>query len=418
MARPLRPGIALLFLLAAGPVLPAQEPTIPAPPPGETRTIARCGEGFLETVNGYRVLHVKGTPYEMGYQQGALLRDEIHALVRYLFDVKAREFQKELKVNVGGLDVTPDPRAIIAGIARGQREFVPPRYFDELRGVANGSGLSEEDIIVANFIPEMFHCSGFALAGSATTDGTLYHGRVLDYGTDWRLQEHAVVTVVEPDGRVPFVNVTFAGFIGSVTGMNVESISIGEMGGAGLGHWAGVPMALLVRMALEEAKTLDEAVAVFRDSPRTCEYYYVIADGETNRAVGMEASWHRFGTVGMGESHPLLPRPVADAVLLSAGDRYDRLVDRVEREHGAIDAAAAIHLMDRPVAMNSNLHNVLFEPASTRFWVANASPDGRPAATQPYHSFQLSELLTRVADPSAPVVGSDREPAGAAGGSR
>ena len=43
----------------------------------ETKTIARCGQGFLESVDGYRVLHLKGTPYEMGYQQGALLKDDI-----------------------------------------------------------------------------------------------------------------------------------------------------------------------------------------------------------------------------------------------------------------------------------------------------------------------------------------------------
>ncbi len=58
--------------------------------------------------------------------------------------------------------------------------------------------------------------------------------------------------------------------------------------------------------------------------------------------------------------------------------------------------------MDLPVAMKSNLHSVLFAPASTRFWVANASKDGQPAVTQPYRGFQLTELLTRVPDSSAP----------------
>jgi hypothetical protein len=261
--------------------------------------------------------------------------------------------------------------------------------------------MAVDDIVVANFIPEMFHCSGFALSKSATKGGTLYHGRVLDYGVDWRLQDHAVVTVAEPEGRIPFVNVTYAGFVGSVTGMNARSISLGEMGGRGLGHWAGVPMAFLMRMALEEAESLEEAVAVFRDNPRTCEYYYVAADGETGEAVGMEASWNKFGTVAMGEAHPLLPHPVEDAVLLSAGDRYEELARRAKAGHGSIDAAAALALMDRPVAMNSNLHNVLFEPASTRFWVANASADGRPAATQPYHAFRLTELLGRAPESSA-----------------
>ena len=28
----------------------------------ETKTIARCGAGFLEEVDGYRVLHIKGDP--------------------------------------------------------------------------------------------------------------------------------------------------------------------------------------------------------------------------------------------------------------------------------------------------------------------------------------------------------------------
>ena len=219
---------------------------------GETKTIARCGAGSLEEVDGYRVLHVKGQPYEMGYQQGALLRDDIRENVRFLFDVKA----KEMKVELGGIKLL-DPKRVIKGIAARQRKFVPERFFDEMRGIADGAGMDVQDIIVANFIPELFHCSGFALSGSATKDGTLYHGRILDYGCDWRLQEHAVLTVAEPRGKIPFVNVTYAGFIGSVTGMNAERVSIGEMGGKGMGHWDGVPMAFLVRMVLEEADTLD-----------------------------------------------------------------------------------------------------------------------------------------------------------------
>ena len=133
----------------------------------------------------------------------------------------------------------------------------------------------------ANFIPEMFHCSGFAIANTATKDGTLYHGRVLDYATDWGLQEHALLIVAEPDGGIPFVNVTYAGFIGSVTGMNAEHVSVGEMGGRGLGLWSGVPMAFLVREVLEKGKDLETAISIFRDNERTCQYYYVVADGKS-----------------------------------------------------------------------------------------------------------------------------------------
>ena len=61
-------------------------------------------------------------------------------------------------------------------------------------------------------------------------------------------------------------------------------------------------------------------------------------------------------------------------------------------------------LMQCPIAGRSNLHYALFEPASTKFWVANASSDGKPAADQPYHEFQLSELLKRKPEASAPEI--------------
>ena len=362
----------------------------------DTKTLARCGQGFLEEVDGYRVLHLKGTPYEMGYQQGAMLKTDVRELVHFLFEVKA----KEMKIEVAGLNLL-NPKRAIGGIAATQKKFVPERFHEELRGLSDGSGIPLQDVIAANFIPEMFHCSGFALSGTATKDGTLYHGRILDYGCDWQLQEHAILTIAEPEGKIPFVNVTYAGFIGSVTGMNAQQISVGEMGGKGLGHWDGVPMAFLVRMALEEANTLDEAVAIFRDHPRTCEYYYVIADGKTGKGVGMEASWDAFNIVKMGESNSKLPHAVKDAVVLSAGDRYTELVRRVEEGHGKFDAESARHLMDRPVAMKSNLHSVLFETSTSRLWIANASKEGEPAVTQPFHAFRFSELLTHKADSSA-----------------
>jgi hypothetical protein len=47
---------------------------------------------------------------------------------------------------------------------------------------------------------------------------------------------------------------------------------------------------------------------------------------------------------------------------------------------------------------------VLFETRSTKFWVANASSAGEPAVTQPYHVFQLSDLLTHQADPAATAL--------------
>lgn len=388
-------GLASLAIAAAAGTMPQSAPE----PLLHGEIVARCGNGFLEQIDGHPVLHVKGSPYDIGFQHGRLLRDHVHAVVRYLLDVKAKDMTIEV-LGVPGVG----PQAIISLIQATQQDFIPEWYDDELRGLADGSGVPLADLRVCNFIPELFHCSGFALSGAATGNGRTYHGRVLDYGCDWKLQEHPVIIVASPDGRIPFINVTYAGFIGCVTGINAERISVGEMGGAGLGKWQGVPMAILMREALEQATTLADAVAVFRDQPRTCEYFYVIADGKTGEAVGLEAGADQFVTVLPGEANPRLPHAVPDAVLLSAGDRYELLVKRARRVHGAINAATAISLMARPVSMKSNLHNVLFETSTGRFWVAHAAPDGEPAATQRYRGFDMRSLLARECTDDVPAL--------------
>src|SRR4051812_23073891 len=54
----------------------------------DAETIARCGDGWLEKIEGYPVLHLKGTPYEMGYQHGVLLKDHVRENMHNILDVK------------------------------------------------------------------------------------------------------------------------------------------------------------------------------------------------------------------------------------------------------------------------------------------------------------------------------------------
>jgi len=174
--------------------------------------------------------------------------------------------------------------------------------------------------------------------------------------------------------------------------MNAKHISIGEMGGRGEGHWDGKPMAQLLRQVMEQADTLDEAVEIMRRGPRTCEYYYVIADGKSKRAVGIAATPTTFELVQPGTAHPRLPHAIPDAVLLSAGDRYEQLAERVQGQFGKLDDEGARRLMDRPVAMNSNIHSVLFAPETLDFWVANADAQNVASHTR-YTHYNLGQLL-------------------------
>lgn len=354
--------------------------------PPERILVATEGKGYLETVDGYPVLHLKGTPEEMGRQHGRLLKKDITENVNFLLSSRADD-----AVQVGDITI---PRLALAGLVNKVfADKIPPAYMREMQAMAEAAELPVPRVTAANLIPEAFHCSGFALLKKATAGGKLLHGRVLDYAIDQQIQDHAVLVIQEPDGKIPFVNVGYAGFVGSVTGMNAEQISIGQMGGGGVGQWNGVPMSFLIRMALEDARTLDQAVAVFRDNRRTCEYFYVIADGRADSAVGMRAVPEQLDVVTPGQAHRLLPTPVDDTIILSAGQRYQDLVSRIREGLGKFTPESAIRLMDAPVAMSSNLHNALMIPADGVVYVANAARDGSPAYKQKYYRFDMRQLM-------------------------
>ncbi len=370
------------FLSVAIGSLGEKIPTL-GPADGERRIIAREGNGRLETVDGTRVLFLKGTPEEMGRQHGVLLKKEVRKLVdQILFGA--------------GVGSSFDKGGWVFGeIELAQQRLTPfmdERYLREMDALAGATGLPREEVRLANFFPELFHCSGFAVFGKATVDGRLYHGRILDYLRGMGLEQSAVVMVFQPDQGNAWVNIGYAGFIGSVTAMNEKRVAIGEMGGKGQGHWDGKPMAELVREVMEKANTLDEAVAIMRKGPRTCAYYYVISDAKTKRAVGVAATADKFETILPGESHPSLPHAISDVVLMSAGDRYEELARRVQANFGKLDAQGARDLMKRPVCMMSNIHCALFAPDTLDFWVANADSKNVAAHTRFTH-YNLAELL-------------------------
>ncbi len=353
-------------------------------PPADAPLEAEAEGGRLIRVSGKRVALLRGSHRQMGRQHGLLLKPQAEAL----FDTILHAI---------GLYASIDTGAWFADSLREARRrtwpYTPQCYKDEMAGLAEAAKLPLEEVELGTMFPEYFHCSGFAVWGKATKGGVLYHGRVLDYMREIGLQQRAVLFVCKPDQGHAFVNAGYAGYIGSGTGMNARQVAVGEMGGGGVGHWDGLSMGLLVRKVLEQAGTLDEAVAIFRDTPRTCEYYYVVSDGKIPSARGLATSWKSFEVVMPNQAHKLLPHPVKDAVLLSSGRRYESLVANVKAAYGKIDAAGACALVDKNVAIpNGNLHNVIFAPQTLELWVTDATAT-QPAFKQPYAHVKVGELL-------------------------
>ena len=356
---------------------PGNDLTNPSQSPRSTE------HGNLTWIDGQRVAMLWGTPEEIGTAHGKLLPEESRRCIESVL----YSFGTANTVRTGRW-FRHDLEAAYARLS----PHIPERHKQETQALAVSLGMEPEIVQALNVFPELFHCSGFAVFGTATRDGKLYHGRVLDYMTTIGLQDSATTFIVRAEGQIPFANVGYAGFIGSVSGMNAEGISLGEMGGRGEGQWDGAPMATLMRRAMEECDTLQEVQDLWTNSPRTCEYYYIFADGKTNEAVGVAATPEAIEFIKPGQTHERLGEGIQDAIVLSAGSRLEELRRRVTEKHGQIDSEVGQWLMSRPVAMSSNLHNVLFVPADGVLYVANASHN-KPAAEMPYVKIDLKKML-------------------------
>ncbi len=350
--------------------------------------VQRVGQSELLQSGKIRVLLLQGSPYQMGYAHGKLLASEVKKVMNNVL-VVARAADSKRKGNFFA--------NTLEHIYKKVWPYVPARYKEELAGLADGAGLDRHKVALTNIFPEMFHCSGFAMMGKATRGGKLIHGRILDYMTYIDLQDYSVVIVSKPNGCNTTMTASFAGFVGCVTGMNEKQVAIGEMGLPDLGKWNGEPMAFMLRQVLEESDTLGQALNFMKRTYRTENYAYVLSDAKLPSAVAIHSTPKLLELVHPGEANPMLPTPVPDCVLASAGKRYELLVKRTKKYYGKIDPDIAVEIMKRPVSMDSNLHDAIMIPEDKIMYLAvagNPKDKRYQACYQPYYKYDMNTYIS------------------------
>ena len=101
--------------------------------PAQADVVAREGKGFLEKrKDGRLVLHLTGTPYEMGFQHGKLLAKTIKSNMGKIVDNKGKLGKTK------HYQLYKSMRHLMHGMLR---KHVPKRFKEEMRGLADGSGL-------------------------------------------------------------------------------------------------------------------------------------------------------------------------------------------------------------------------------------------------------------------------------------
>ncbi|MDD3586796.1 MAG: C45 family autoproteolytic acyltransferase/hydrolase [Thermoguttaceae bacterium] len=363
----------------------------------ELTTVRQVPHGMLCRLDGTRnVLLLKGTPSEMGTAHGQLMKKELYAMYERIALVAA------------GYAFTQSDWFFdrIAEIQKRSSPFIPERFRDEMTSLAIAAGLTPEQVYQINAFPELFHCSGLAVCGKASSGRQVLHVRVLDYMRGIGLQKYATLIVSMPTGTVTdsngktkklnaWLSVSYPGFIGSVTAMNEKGLAMGEMGGRGEGKWDGLPMSFLFRRIMEECSTTDEAIALMKAVPLTCDYYYILSDADGSLAAieAIAGAKEPVRVMRPGESDKRLPGALDDVVYISApGIHANTLFARLKEHYGRIDAELLKKIIVRPVAASSNLHNAIFQPETLDIHFAEAG-EHSPACDEKYYKTNLKTLI-------------------------
>ncbi len=367
----------------------------------------------MQVVDGLRILVLEGSGYQMGRQHGEALREEIGQGVLPLFG-SFTEFDARLR------NLPPERRQAVA--TRHEREvfdplrrFVPQVYLDELRGIAEGAGLPADLVLRGNLLSELLQvtlkeqvpegavdasgggCTGFAVAGPATRDGELLHGKNTDYQGIGVWDRFPVLILSRPAEGFAYVRGTSAGLIKCNTCMNQHGITLS-------GHFLfsmdttadGMAFTVLENEIMRRASSLGEAISIVEEKPRAGAFAFIVSDGKTGEAVALECTrsevsrrWLSDGAVFMSNVCTASDAQKQFDVLLRASvgrnplSRWRRIGDLIAKHHGAIDLDLALRFLgdhhdeasDRErgvahtIASIASLTSILMRPERRELWM-------------------------------------------------
>jgi hypothetical protein len=342
-----------------------------------------------EGADAVRVIEVWGTPYQMGYAHGCLVRGELKPYYETFFRL-----------------VKPEMKATDADLDRAWQvmsRHIAPEFKEEMRGLAAGAKVPERWVHWMHIIPDLswIQCSYFAAWGKAVADRHMYQIRALDYWMEQHVQDQPAIIMWRPNKGHPFATAGWIGFIGVCSGMNAARIAISEIGdgfGDDQKQLDAEPWIFMARRVLQYTDNLDDAIAVVRNSRRPSSYDYLIGDGELRLARQMTTGKTRFKLYDWANP-PTAGGPLAQVVYTSmaVGEAKwnQTLHDLLAAHYGRINARASMEIMRQ--LKSGDLHAVVFDLTDLKMWVANAEGPHCPAFQRPFVMYDLAAALRKPA---------------------
>jgi tetratricopeptide (TPR) repeat protein len=370
-------------------------------------------DGWLERQNGFLVLHLKGAPYDTGYQHGMLMK----GIMGNLTDQGAQVF---------GLD--EQTHAQLRETAKQSDEFIPEEYREQMRGLADALETPYDEILLWNVcdVTSVQSCTNFLTFGRATVDGKVVHGANSEYGDivmnrmltgDGNI---ALLAVYEPDDGHKFAVVMRSPvMIAGSFGINDAglTISLTSLPAKDSTH-DGIPVFILLRKVIQYADSVPAALKIVQEAPRDSGFSMTFADGKTNQGAVIECSATQYAVRESVDGTLVATNRMADKKLYEAmqkgilsngyekrmslrGERYAQMF---KANYGQIDVRKAVgflrdHLdlstgkntISPPVIGSARvISSVVFKPADFDFWVARGAV---PMVYGEFVGFNLKSLL-------------------------
>ena len=386
----------------------------PATPRPEPR---RRPGGDHQRVADIHVVKLRGSFREMGRQHGEALRDLVP---RGPMPYYRRYVEKALGSSLGPaspLLLTAIQRTLGRRVARGLEPFAE----ETLRGLAQGAGLSYEEILEGATMPDSLMwiaarlmtlrgngpaiahrialglgCTSAIAWGDATLDGKLLHARNFDYHGVGCWPSTKTVLFHEPDEGQRYVSVAAAGVpMGGITAMNEAGLSLTvhqhmftdrtRLGGTAIG--------LVGDRVMRDAESLGDAERILGEHRPVGCWTYVVTDGPRHEVLCWEENPDRrvarrtgADDTTFGYANIFLDPELGESEVNLYGSywrhneaRHRRANRRLADDHGVLDAQRMADILAdtgdtgcriaESIAMVMTVGSVVFRPEDGVVWV-------------------------------------------------
>jgi len=367
---------------------------------------------IVKKEEGLTILRLEGSPYEMGYQHGKELKEEIKYLSSNLKNLFARY------EGIFGKLAFP----IFRYFSKKLEKKIPKEFQEEMRGIADGAGVDYNSIRLENLTEELgeifydylkpfipfLKCSCFV---TKDIDGNIIWGRNLDYLFYEVLPILNIVFVYVPQQGFPFISLSWPGVIGASTGIsrNLSLISLSSSTKSRL--FSGIAQEILTRQVIQYSQSLEDGIKEIFSLPATVGQNLVLVSKNDAKVVEISPNKKAIRSFQNGyitvtnhfqlqemekEQVPSIgPRKtsIADELFtllftLEGSKKRDEKLKKLLSQ--PVDSKRAIKILDQ-VAGPGTVQSVVAILKKEEFWVAKRAQP--PVTKGEWMHFRIDDLL-------------------------